>query len=392
MPSVHSRLSASAAHRWIPCPGSVYLSEQCPKAERSTYAAEGTAAHTLGEQALAMDMNAGDFIGHEIDGFEVDTDMAEAVQVYLDFVRAVIAQSDTSDWAVEHRFELLSIHPQLGGTTDFLCYFPDSQTLVIADYKHGKGVVVEPEANPQLMIYALGALNKLQEQGKAVKQVRIVVVQPRARHDSGPVREWWISGAKLVEWGQTTLKRAADKAAGHCCERTCGEWCRFCPAMAMCPEHRQRAIEVARADFATMQFPDPETMTPDHIAKVIKFSEMMSEWIQGLKAFAQSRMEAGQPIPGYKLVRKRSVREWENKELTELSLRAMLGEGAYKRKLLSPAQAEKELKALGIPKENLENLWVKPDKGLVMAEESDKREAVVQPAAVEFVDSLDFLQ
>jgi len=394
MPSLHSRLSASASPRWIACAGSLLLAEQCPRQESGIYAAEGTAAHELGEHCLIFGAEPADFLGQEFNGFTVDADMVEAVQVYVNFVRAICPQERVDkgemSFEIEQRFEMTSIHPELGGTADVVAVFPSDRCLVVGDYKHGKGVVVEPEANSQLMIYALGALMNCTE---VIEQVRIVVIQPRAYHESGPVRDWYISATHLREWGETVLKNACTKATTPGGELHTGDHCRFCPAMAVCTAHQSRAIEVAQTEFGCAKFAAPETMSPEHLAKVLQFSELMSGWVQQVKAYCHKQMEMGVAMPGFKLVQKRAVRKWIDPQIAEQVLVDTLGPlNAYEHKPLSVAKAEKALKAAGKHKEEIAELWNKPDTGLVITEESDKRPAVQANALLDFSGSLDMFQ
>lgn len=80
MPDNHAKLSPSSAHRWIACPGSVWLSEDAPKTT-SAYAEEGTKAHEIGASCLTFDTRP--------DELTDDEEMAEAVAVYVNLVRAV---------------------------------------------------------------------------------------------------------------------------------------------------------------------------------------------------------------------------------------------------------------------------------------------------------------
>lgn len=392
----HSRLSASSAHRWIACPGSIRLSEQAGPQAPSKYAAEGTAAHKLAEQCIALGMSAHDCIGDSItvdgENYEVDEEMAEAVQVYVDFAEAVAPaarqQAGEMTLELEKKFSLHNIHKDLGGTADCTVWYKDG-TVIVADYKHGSGVVVEPENNPQLMIYAAGVMQTLTGT-VGVQKVRIVVIQPRAAHPSGEVvRDWWVDGNRLADWALKTLKPAAQACDQPDAPLSAGEHCRFCPALGICPAHRDRALELARTDFETPRFPAPETLDPAHIAKVLVFSELMSEWVGQIKGYAQQQMEAGVDVPGFKLVRKRSVRKWIDEAQAEEELRKVLGDDAFEHKLLSPAKAEKATKKLGV---SLDALMEKPDNGLVIASESDKRPAVRESAVLEFSESLDMFQ
>ena len=392
--SVHSRLSASGAHRWMNCPGSVVLSEKVPQQESSIYAREGTAAHKLCEQCLALDMMPQDFIGEKVEDFEITEEMAEAVKAYVDFVKAVapyrMITSKGCALQLEVKFSLPEYHKDIAGTADCVVTYRGSNTIIVADYKHGKGVVVEPENNPQLMIYALGAAKVA---GLTEGRIRIVVVQPRAYHESGEVvRGWWTTVEELKAWAEKELKPAAEKASGESSYLETGDYCRFCRGSAVCPKMRDKALEVAKAEFNKPVFPEPKTLTVEEISKALTFAEMMSNWLKGVKAYAQGVLESGEEVPGFKLVAKRSNRKWVSDEEAEELLINFIGEDAYEKKLLSVAKAEKALKNNGLDISDIEDLWEKPDNGLVIAPVSDKRTAVKSSAVLDFKDSVEFLQ
>ena len=376
MTKKHSRLAASAASRWLACPGSITLAEKFDlKGTTSKYATEGTAAHTLGETCLRLEAEPLDFVGSyiEADGVQVEVteDMAEAVKVYVDYVNSNTLPMDYS-W-LEQR---CGITEELGGTADciiakwrYACF-----DLEIIDYKHGRGMLVSPERNPQLMIYALGGLVNTPIE-VPIDKVTLTVVQPRA--EGQQIKSWETTAADLHAWQQERLMPGAERALSGSEILHTGDHCRFCPALAICPEHKAAALEVARADFETCTFPPPETLSPVHVAKVLKFAEMMSGWVQQVKAFAVERMEQGERVPGYKLVQKRRTRAW----LDERKMVEALGEDAYQKKVRTVAQAEK-----AVGKEGLEGLWEWNNTGLTIAPESDKRQAVANSAILDFTD------
>ena len=79
--------------------------------------------------------------------------------------------------------------------------------LHIIDLKYGQGIVVEAEHNPQMMLYALGALN-IFDGLYDIRTVSMTIYQPR-RED---ISTWSISVADLKDWAENTLKPLADLA------------------------------------------------------------------------------------------------------------------------------------------------------------------------------------
>ena len=396
----HSRYSPSASKQWMACPGSLNLSEGIAS-ETSEAASEGTAAHALGEICLLTKTDPQSYIGKEILVDDkgvmatVTEDMADAVTVYVDQVNSLVKPGDK--FIVEASFDLSIIHKGLFGTSDF--GYVDGSTIYVTDYKHGKGIVVEIEGNTQLMIYALGVLSTLTPvEGNKIRRVVLTIVQPRAYHVDGPVRSWEIPIEKLLSWSRIALKPAlleTDKENAFLCA---GEHCRFCNALPVCPEQVKNAIEVAKTTFADPILPPPEDLTPEDISKVLILSDAFGSWASKVKIFAQTRAEIGIEIPNHKLVAKQSNRAWKSEEEAEGKLLDLLDfeDDVYKKKVITPAQAEKALTALGFKpkarKEMLDHLWEKPDKGITLVKDSDKREAIAPPSAEAFLDGADFLQ
>lgn len=368
----HSELGASSSERWQNCPGSVRLSAGVSD-PGSVYAAEGTAAHELGEWCLRNLGDAAERIGDEwpVDNhkFTVDEDMANAVQMYVDFVRA--EQEKGGRVMIEQRFDLSEqVWPGMYGTADAVIYHPESQELVVADYKHGQGYAVEADANPQLLYYAIGAASLIKA---PVKKVTVAIVQPRAFHKSGPIRSWSCSTTDLFEY-VGVLRAAAQATEDPNAPLNPGAWCKFCKARGFCPALRDEAIAASNVEFTTV----PDTLTSEQLGEILEKATLIEDWISAVRAEALRRAEMGVPPSGWKLVQKRATRRWAfDEEDTADRLRmaySLPDEKLFTRKLATPAQVEKLLpKKL---KESLADLVVKESSGVTLARESDPREAV----------------
>lgn len=386
----HAKLSPSGAHRWINCPGSLRLSEGIVTPP-SIYADEGSAAHHLACICLTRQTNAEKYLDRVLrqlpDGwsllqrgaearsedFVVDDDMVNAVQVYLDTVYA--DRVFGANIYFEHRVKL----PELGiwGTADCLRIVPYDK-LQIYDYKHGAGVAVEVIDNPQLAIYAAAAL-----ENNDVQTVELVIVQPRARHKDGPVRRWTLTVQELQKWVNDVLAPAVEATKDPEAPLSAGEWCKFCPALPICPAIREHAIATAQADFQTVELPPPERLQKSDLIRVLQSAELLRKWLNSVEAFVQDRLEKGENYPGFKLVRKRANRRWK-----EGAAEALQGQPVFETVLLSPAKAEK-VKGLTI---DLAPLIERTEGELTIAPESDRREAVVINSAADFIEDVDFLK
>jgi hypothetical protein len=104
--------------------------------------------------------------------------------------------------------------------------------------------------------------------------------------------------------------------------------------------------------------------------------DLLEQWITDLRALAHQMLEADKPVPGWKLVNKKAMRQWANEDIADDVLSKVIPKDElYVTKLLSPAQAEKVLKKLG---EKLpDNLVVAVSSGSTLAREDDSRPAVV---------------
>ena len=161
----HAELSPSSASRWMQCPGSVALSRGL-KDSASSHAAEGTAMHSVAELCLTDGSTAASHVGEVFsrDGFDITftADLAEAVQRYVDYVNDVAA-ANFGELLVEQRLSISEITGEADayGTSDAVILMGDE--LCIIDLKGGMGVPVDADDNPQLMIYALAALQAFGE-------------------------------------------------------------------------------------------------------------------------------------------------------------------------------------------------------------------------------------
>ena len=371
MPEGHSKIGASSAHRWFECPGSVRL---CATVIPTTseFAEEGTAAHELAEHCLKMGVPAVSLLDVEFNGFKVTVEMAEAVQVYLDFIEE--NYDDSKILQVEKKFHLDWLHPDLYGTND-ACIDEPFGRLTIVDYKHGKGVPVEVEENKQLMYYALGALHD----APGCEEVELVIVQPRAAHVAGPVRRWLTTPERLRAY-QDELREAVIRTEAKEAALSAGKHCRFCDAAPICPELKRASFELVGAEEdldKSIVLPEPEALTDEDIVRVLEGKSMMESWLKAVAGYAQLIAEK-RGLPGYKLVEKMGHRRWKSEDDVR-KLEDKYGEEIYApRKLKTPAQLEKV-----VDKELVSELCEVPVTGNVLAPESDKRRAINPPSAAE---------
>lgn len=351
----HSPWGASGMYRWAACPGSINAIKALPadqKNKSSAAADEGTLAHDLAARALTYGNRAEvEAARMEKAGFEIPTDMAEAVQVYLDDVRDTMeACQRRGKLSVERPFDLSHIRPGLRGTNDACYWSIADRTLYVWDYKHGAGVPVEVVGNLQLRYYGVGAA--LADEGKVPDRVVITIVQPRCRHRDGPVRREVITGIELVEWALSVLGPAYDATLADKAPLHAGDHCRFCPAAPTCPAMKERALTEVQASFDPITdevvVPDITDLspTPDQLGRLLNGVDLLKQWIKALEDYAYEQAHAGRPPTGYKLAEKRANRKWIDEEEAAKALRSRLSnDDLFETKLRSPAQIEKRVSA-----------------------------------------------
>lgn len=366
----HSSLGASGAERWLECVGSVNLikSLDLPPTDEADYQILGQDAHEACEMALLGDLDGwemiGDTMGH---GSVVDGNMAEAVQVYLDECRPIMRVA--SVFGVEEKIYRPELHPDYFGTIDFWAITED--LLNITDYKHGEGIAVDVEDNPQLMYYAYGKMQEFPE----IRRVRLKIVQPRGFHQDGPVREVIMQADDIAEWAEKTLLPGMYAAAMGG-DLQAGPHCRFCPAKLACPLMDSLFGAAMKADPARAV-----NMSDEALGRSYGYTQAVKFYLKALEEETFRRLNLGRKLAGAKLVAKKANRVYKS-GATDVLL-ARLGDAVYtKREFLSPAAVERlsgEAKAL------ISEWAYTPQTGLTVALEADPRPAIhVQTAEQTF--------
>jgi hypothetical protein len=363
----HSPLGGSGAARWMKCPGSVSLSQGIAD-EESEFASLGTRAHELAEYCLKMGADAWMMID---DTMGIDKDMADAVQVYLDTVRRHPHRLDgTAMEFAEWQFHVPEVHEYFYGQADFVYADKLARQLDIYDYKHGAGIVIDVEQNAQLMYYAVGVLSSLLL-WEEMDRVVLHIVQPRGFHFDGPVREWAITTEDLDVWALEVLKPAMDRAVTSS-DTASGEHCRFCPA-------RSRACPQLIADFDEMEalmaefskVASADQLTNEQVGRFLELFDVAKIVAKQANLTAFNRLQAGGQVPGRKLVKAKTNREW--KEDADQALRDNFGDKALtKPKLKSPAAIEKLPKGASFTA----RYAFKPDGGQTVASDQDSRPVI----------------
>ncbi len=216
------------------------------------------------------------------------------------------------------------------GTAD--CIVIADGELNIVDYKHGKGVEVSAVENPQMMLYALGAL-EIFDGIYDIDSVRMTIYQPRKSNISVCVME----KDSLLEWAHNDLAYKAKLAYEGGGEFACGEWCRFCKAKAECRERAEANLALVRYDFE-----EPPLLTDEEIADILDKVDALTAWAADVKEYALQQAVSGTVFPGWKLVEGRSNRKYTSESAVAAAVEGT-GFDPYEKKLLGITAMQKLL-------------------------------------------------
>lgn len=385
MPTQHALLSASSAHRWLHCTGSPLLEKEFPDTT-SVYAQKGTLAHELCELKLkkyttVMPKGAYTRAHNKIMKSELwQNEMEGTSETYLEYVKSIMLACEIAPAVlIEKRVDFSRYVPEGFGTAD--CLILAGDTLHVIDYKHGKGVVVDADYNPQMMLYALGAMDELSLLYR-FKSVHMVIVQPRVNN----ISEFTMSADELRDWGETAVKPKAEAAMSGNGEFEAGDWCRFCRAKQQC-KTRYESNDSLYPQLSAQH--DPRLITLDDLGEYLRRGRDMAAWLEDMKEYALSESLAGADVPGWKAVEGRGSRAFtDTDEAVETLVKNGIDESVlYERRVLTLAQMEKAVgkKAFG---EIVGNLVVKNPGKPTLVEESDKRPKITnQPTAADVFNS-----
>jgi len=358
-----SIVGGSTAKRVIGCPGSVALCAKMPPKPSSKYADEGTLLHNVMDVILSTGQTPESCIDMTYEGIKLTQELIdEKVYPALAALDAVDPNKEM-EYATETRVGFGDLLPGVFGSTDLLGRI--GNRAFILDWKFGSGVPVDAEDNPQLMFYAAAAMRTPEVQWvfDDCEEIECIIVQP-------PSVKRWVTDKKRIKAFEQELLMAVKIAQLPDAPINTGDHCRWCAAKPTCPK-MTGAVE--RAVHAQL-----DILNVAQISEYLKKADMLEQWITDLRALAHQVLEAGKPVPGYKLVAKRAIRQWGDEDQ---ALVAMLNEGIPEEelttvKVISPAQAEKVLKKHG--KQLPANQVVAVSSGSTLAEESDPRPAVLQ--------------
>jgi hypothetical protein len=363
------------------CPGSVAAEEGLPD-ESSQEAAEGTFAHMISEECLALGLDPYDFIGHRarVEGFsfEWDEDDADNLSFGIAQVREFGGQ-----FFGEHRVDLSHwLGADQFGTLDRGIILPD--LIIIDDLKWGRGIPVSPIENRQLSLYGLGFWRDIARHRTDATEFLIIIDQPRC---SGGGGEWRTNLKQLLEFGEEA-RLAAERTRDPNAPRVASEkGCRFCKrreAPGGCPTLDTFMLELFGKEFDDIDeeillggpMELPVVMTPERRSFLLDNRKLCESWFDKLHAQALDDALKGRPCGGKKAVEgRKSPDKWKDLVNADAALVPLLGEDRFNRKIKTPTQVSKELKLEDFPE--LEELIERGTRKPALVSEQDARPAML---------------
>lgn len=368
----HALLSASSAHRWLACAPSAKLEEQFPDSE-SEHAKEGTLAHEICELKVSQKfikkqsaatfkkklkkLQESELYQKEMDGY---------TEEYLDYISSIVHSFDQTPYiAVEKRVDYSHVAPEGFGTCD--CIIIGGDTMHIVDFKYGKGVHVSAGGNPQLKLYAAGAL-KTYGMLYPIKRVVMHIIQPRIDN----ISRVELLVEDLLLWIKQIRPWAEQAYKGEGAFRPSEETCRFCRARNTCRARADKNLELAKEEFKM-----PPLLSNDEVGEILKKARDIKQWVADLEEWTLKELLKGGTVAGWKAVEGRSVRTFADQEK---AFEILIGAGVdgallYERKALTLSAVEKLIGKKEF-NELLADQVVKPQGKPTLAPQEDKRETI----------------
>lgn len=396
MPDKHAILSPSAAHRWLHCTPAPRVEAEFPETT-SEYAEEGRLAHSVCELAAKKKFTVmnNQTYNSRLKKLKADPkwddEMLSTAATYVEHLTEHAMRFEHAPYvALEVQVDITDYAPEAFGTCD--CVMIGGDELIITDYKHGKGVPVSAQDNPQMLLYALGALKLYRPiYGDMIRRVSTYIDQPRLGSYDGAS----MTVEELLAWGESIKPKAAAAFMGTG-EFAPGEWCRFCRAKAKCRaranqntalEDFKDCIPLGRsipmqAEYDATGFKPSNCLTDEEIGALLVRAEGLVAWYNDLKEYALAACLNGKTIPGWKAVEGRSTRAWTDQDAALDALMAGGVEEAiiYDRVPKTLAQLEKVIGKQRFG-ELVGGMIIKSPGKPALAAESDKRPAYNGAAA-----------
>ena len=314
MPDTHALLSPSSSDRWLHCPASARLCEIITNAvgdEETPYSRRGTVLHDLAAKTLQQKLGqiSADTLIDAVEEAVLTPEEATMISKYVGIVLqkygAATAECPSAALFIESRFDMDAWAPACFGTGDAVIV--TEGRVEVIDFKTGAGVYVNAIGNSQLRLYGLGAYDAYGSLFD-IRRIRTTIVQPALDNISSED----MSVEDALAWGDT-VREPAKNAYNGVAKFCRGSWCRFCPALPLCPAQTDRMTaltaaptKLGKSKRKTVRPITPETMT-EMLGAMYENVHAAEEYLSKTKKLALRFAEAGYKIPGYS-VGKRGLR------------------------------------------------------------------------------------
>ena len=362
-PIEHAMLSASSAARWLVCTPSARLEYALGEQDGGPFAHEGTLAHQFAELAVRRALGPCDPEDEaQMDELRANPlyqpEMERHARSFASKVAWVWDRLEHRQVYVETRVSFNLWAPQGFGTADCILVGYDTDTgrkrLDVFDYKYGRGVRVSATDNPQLKLYALGAMHTGLTGDVPPAEIHLHIDQPRV---SDGYSSDCLLYHRLIDWGYGISRIAYQAYMGNGVFQPSDETCRFCKVALRCPARIEQMSISPRA---------AELLNDDEIAEMLPLAKEWAKWVHRAEQHLLHRAMEGATIPGYKVVEGR-----RGKKRIEAG-DTMLPDHFYKLVLKTPAEIRQEIGA-----ELFDSLYadlVVQDRGKpILVPESDRR-------------------
>lgn len=301
-------------------------------------ALDGKKFHELVAQTLTLrKLNPRD-----VEGFICSDEQYDAATMVCEDVWSGHAFAPRGDLSIETRVAAPHrVHAQSFGTVDAYLYNALTRELWIWDFKYGYGLV-EVFQNWQLINYAAAILDELEVDGLEDQTITIHfrIIQPRAFHRDGPIREWTVRASDLRA-DFNILKMNATKAMESDATTQSGAHCRYCPARHAC----RTALDAGMQLYELANKTTPLDLSPEALGvqyAIVKRAHEQLEYLEsGLSEEIKSRLRGGARVPGFHMEPGRGRESWERPIKEIRLLGELMGVELGKDEVITPFQARK---------------------------------------------------
>lgn len=386
-------LSPSAASRWLTCTASprfIMENEHRIGSTDTVWNVEGDMAHAVANAVL---------LGREIPKTSRDKvipkdklpEMLKHAKGFKEFVDEPGIESLHSELKVA-----LWYMPARSGYVDAAVIGSNRGVSVrIIDLKYGQGVAVGAEENEQMAIYARSWVEQMNSRYSVFPEeiFELAIYQPRIR-EGEKISIWRLTWAELKEFTDN-IERIAKKIIAGVDEefRPSPEACRFCPMKKPakgppCPAYTEWTGAGQAIVFSDVNprevMTDLRQFDEQTLRRIAANRNKIKTFVDDVYKAFYGEAVSGKIPEGFKLVRGKGSRSWDDPQKAADFLELMFGDEAQTEpKLKTPKAIEDMMKAHGMKPSGLMPYIKKFEGGVLLVPVEDPRESItVSPADV----------